>query len=330
MSKKYVIVGLGSIGRRHLSNLAAVGESDFIAVTRGRCALPTEGLPHYQTVADLASALRYRPDAVLVCNPTALHLPLAMQAAAAGCHIFLEKPISHRIDGVDELVALAEANRLRVQVGFQFRYHPVLQQIGKQIASGAIGEVQSAHVHWGEYLPGWHPWEDYKDSYAARTDLGGGVVLTLCHPFDYLRMLLGEVKSVYGMTSSRSNLAIETEDVAFANLRFESGALASIYLDYVERPAQHKLLVVGDKGKISWNNADGAAVLYDQTGKQHTVLRPRADFERNTMFVEEMKDFVAMVKTKKTPICTLDDGVQALRIALAVKASAAQRREIVL
>ena len=328
MSKKYVIVGLGSIGRRHLKNLAAVGESEFITVTRGRCALPTDDLPDYHIERDLASALQQQPAAVLICNPTALHLPLARQAAEAGCHIFLEKPISHTAEGIAEFVALTKAKEVQVQVGFQFRYHPILQQIKVAIAEGQIGKVQSAHVHWGEYLPAWHPWEDYRNSYSARKDLGGGVVLTLCHPFDYLRMLLGEVESVYGMTSSRSNLQIETEDVAFANLRLQSGALASVYLDYVERPPQHNLLIIGDEGKIAWDNADGAATVYGKKGEVITTFTPAADFERNTMFKGEMEDFVAMVREGKTPLCTLEDGVKALNIALAIKESARQRKEI--
>ncbi|MFK7937086.1 MAG: Gfo/Idh/MocA family protein [Saprospiraceae bacterium] len=328
--KKYVIVGLGSIGRRHLKNLAALGETGFIAVTRGRCALPTDDLPPYQVESDLTSALKHQPDAVLICNPTALHLPLAKQAVEAGCHVFLEKPISHHAEGVAEFTELVKVKNARVQVGFQFRYHPILRQIRDLINAGKIGTVQSAHVHWGEYLPAWHPWEDYKESYSARADLGGGVVLTLCHPFDYLRMLLGEVESVYGMTSSRSNLQIETEDVAFANLRFQSGALASVYLDYVERPPQHNLLIIGDDGKIAWDNADGAATIYGKQGEVIKELKPDMDFERNTMFMGEMEDFVALVKHGETPNCTLEDGVQALNITLAVKKSASLRQEIVL
>lgn len=327
---KYIIVGLGSIGRRHLKNLAAVGESEFIAVTRGTCPLPTDELPSYKIERDIESALRHQPDAVLICNPTALHLPTAKQAVEAGCHVFLEKPISHNLDGMEAFQQLVKEKNARIQVGFQFRYHPILQQIRDLVTAETIGKVISAHVHWGEFLPGWHPWEDYKESYSARADLGGGVVLTLCHPFDYLRMLLGEVESVYAMTSSRSNLNIETEDVAFANLRFQSGALGMVYLDYVERPPQHNLLIVGDRGKIVWDNVDGAAVVYGEKGEVIQELRPAADFERNSMFIEEMKDFVAMVKDNQTPACTLDDGIQALKIALAVKASANQRKEIVL
>lgn len=326
--KKYVIVGLGSIGRRHLKNLAAVGETEFIAVTRGLCPLPTDDLPPYKTEKNLSNALAHQPDAVLICNPTALHLPMAKQAIEAGCQVFLEKPISHDMEGVEAFFDLVNTQQARVQVGFQFRYHPVLQHIKKIIEGGEIGKVISAHVHWGEYLPGWHPWEDYKQGYAARADLGGGVVLTLCHPFDYLRMLLGEVDSVYAMTASQSNLEIETEDVSMASLRFRSGALGMIYLDYVERPPQHTLQIIGDEGKIVWDNADGIAVVYGSDGKVAKRLKPSANFERNKLFISEMQDFVDMVKNNQASACTLDDGIQALKITLAVKESAKTRKEI--
>ena len=94
-----------------------------------------------------------------------------------------------------------EQNHSQVLVGFQFRFHPGLQQVKKLLDEGAIGKPISAHAHWGEYLPDWHPWEDYKQGYAARPELGGGVVLTLSHPLDYLRWLLGEVESLSAFTS---------------------------------------------------------------------------------------------------------------------------------
>jgi predicted dehydrogenase len=96
----------------------------------------------------------------------------------------------------------------------------------------AIGRPISARSHWGEYLPAWHPWEDYRDSYSARADLGGGVVLTLCHPFDYLRWFFSEIESLSAETARSDALGLNVEDFAEAILAFKDGPYASVHLDY--------------------------------------------------------------------------------------------------
>ena len=143
---------------------------------------------------------------MLVANPTALHLDIAIPAAEAGCAILLEKPISNSLERLDNFQSAVTKSGAKVLVAFQFRHHPGLLQAKKLIVDGEIGRVVSAHVHFGEYLPAWHPWEDYRQGYAARADLGGGVVLTQCHSLDYLPWLVGEVKSVWGMMDKISDL----------------------------------------------------------------------------------------------------------------------------
>ncbi len=100
-------------------------------------------------------------------------MSVALPAAAAGAHLLIEKPIAPTLEEIPALAAALEANEKQVLVGFHFRQHPVLKQIKSILDSGELGRVYSAHAHW-EYLPAWHPWEDYRRSYAARKDLGGG------------------------------------------------------------------------------------------------------------------------------------------------------------
>lgn len=328
---KILLVGLGSIGRRHLKNLAALGVPQLAAVTRQRCALPQGELPPFLSFENLESALTWRPDAAFVCNPTAFHLKTAREAARAGCHLFLEKPVSHTLEGLDELTELVEKQGLKTQVGFQFRFHPVFQKIKKAVERGDIGRVVSAHAHWGEYLPGWHPWEDYRASYSAREDLGGGVVLTLCHPFDYLRWMLGEAEVVSAVGGQLSDLEMNTEDVALVSLRFESGAVGSVYLDYVSRPAKHTLQIVGTKGRIEWDADFGSAKIYrssyssddskssDERALRFETISPGKFFERNELFLAEVADFLNCIRNDRAPACDLNDGIRALEIALAAK-----------
>jgi len=303
------MVGLGSAGRRHLRNLRALGCDNLHLLRTHRSTLPDDDLTGMPTHTDLVAALAQGPAGVVIATPSSLHLEAAIPAANAGCHLFIEKPISHTLEGIDSLRQAVASGGAGVLTGFQFRHHPGLRRIQSFLAKGLVAPPIQAQVHWGEYLPNWHPWEDYRQSYAARADLGGGVVLTLCHPFDYLRWLLGEVVEVSAVTANSGQLGIEVEDTADISLRFASGSVAQVHLDYLEQPGSHRLSVSGSSGVLEWQP-------------------DRSD--RDTIFLEEMRHFLACVAGREQPVCTLDDGIAALRIALAVRQSAAEGRAIAL
>ncbi|MFZ2095287.1 MAG: Gfo/Idh/MocA family oxidoreductase [Anaerolineales bacterium] len=319
---KFLIAGFGSIGRRHFHNLLTLGERDIVLYHTHHSTLPDDELSDFPVETDLRIALAYNPDAVIVSNPTALHLDVAIPAAQCGCHLLIEKPISHSMARVDELLQAIEENHNKVLVGFQFRFHPGLQKIKKLLAANSIGEPLSVHAHWGEYLPNWHPWEDYKQAYAARPELGGGVILTLSHPLDYLRWLLGEIESISAFTSQKG-LKLPVDDMAEIFLRFNNNVLGSVHLDYLQRPASHWLEIIGSRGTIRWDNSDGivhlAQVNQDGNTNMWQDFPPPIDFERNNMFLDELRHFLAVIKGKTKPVCSMQDGIMALRLALAAR-----------
>jgi len=319
---KYLIAGLGSIGRRHFRNLLTLGERDILLYRTHQATLPDDELAGFPVEIDLDAALACRPDAVIISNPTSLHLDIAIPAAHCGCHILLEKPISHSMERVEELEQAVQQNEVKVLVGFQFRFHPGLQKVKQLLEQGAIGEPLSARAQWGEYLPNWHPWEDYMQGYAARPDLGGGVVLTLSHPLDYMRWFLGDVESLWGLTS-HLGLNMPVEDLAEIGLRFDNGAIGSLHLDYDQRPTTHTLEIIGTRGTIRWDNADGitrlASVGQDDKASPWRDFLPPEGFERNQMFLDELRHFRDVLHAEAEPVCTLQDGIQALRLALAAR-----------
>jgi predicted dehydrogenase len=188
--------------------------------------------------------------------------------------------------------------------------------------SGAIGRPISARAVWGEYLPDWHPWEDYRQSYSARSDLGGGVLLTLSHPFDYLRWFFGDVGAVMGAAQQSGALDVDVEDTADVLLSFRSGVTASVHLDYHQRPAEHHLTVVGTRGTLRWDNRTGETRWWPAADSSWQSRPAPQGFERNDMFIEEMRHFVDVAEGRAEPVCTLSDGTQALRVALAARQSA--------
>lgn len=329
---KFLIAGLGSIGRRHMRNLIALGEKDIVLYRTRKATMPEDDLAGFPQETDLQLALdKHKPDAVIVSNPTSLHLDVAIPAAEAGCSLLLEKPLSHSMDRIDELESALKKGGGRVVVGFQFRFHPGMMKAKQLIADGEIGRVISAHVHFGEYLPAWHPWEDYRQGYAARADMGGGVVLTQCHSLDYLPWLVGKVESVWGFTAKLSDLEVDVEDTAKIGLRFENGALGSIHLDYNQQPPAHYFEVIGTKGSLQWNLSDGATRIYRavEVGKKAwDVYQPSPAFERNVMFMDEMKHFIAVARGEVESSCPLEEGIRVMRLATAVKESSATGRVV--
>ncbi|RLD06319.1 MAG: hypothetical protein DRI56_08170 [Chloroflexota bacterium] len=322
---KFLIVGFGSIGRRHFRNLLSLGYEDIIFYRSHKSSLECDELEGFPVETSLESALAHEPDAVVVSNPTALHLDVAIPAAKAGCHILLEKPISHNMNRVAELQEAAEKSGSRILMGFQYRFHPGLRRIKRWLAQEAIGRPLSARVHWGEYLPNWHPWENYQESFSARADLGGGVLLTLSHPLDYLRWLLGEIDSVWAYLGYNSDLELNgVEDTAEIGFRFTNGVTGSLHLNYVQRPPSHWLEIIGTEGTIRWNAETGVAKCYNIEEKTWEEFPLRANFERNDLYISEMKHFVAVVMGQFVPICSLEDGVAVQKIVQGAKQSSEQ------
>jgi len=333
---KYLIAGLGSVGRRHMRNLIALGEKDIVLLRTRKATLPDDELAGYPVETDLREALKkHKPDAVIVANPTSLHLETAVPAAEAGCHILLEKPISGSSVELSQLEAAVQKSGSKVLVAFQFHFHPGLMRAKQLISNGEIGRIISAHVHFGEYLPAWHPWEDYRQGYAARSDLGGGVVLTQCHSLDYLPWLVGKVKSVWGFTGKISDLEVDVEDTAEIGLRFESGALGNLHLDFNQQPPAHRFEIIGTKGTIKWDLSDGTTRIYRASAESLAISTGRdikaggeweayplpEGWERNVMFLDQMKHFVDVIHGKAEPTCPLEAGVRVQHLVEAIHKS---------
>ncbi len=327
---KFLIVGMGSIGRRHMRNLINLGETDIILLRTHHSTLPDDDLTSYPTETSLEKALSHRPDAVIVSNPTSLHIDIAIPAALAGCHLLLEKPISHSMDRVEELHQSVEIGGGKVLVGYQYRFHPGLQKVKEILMDGTIGRPLSVRAHWGEYLPSWHPWEDYHLSYSARADLGGGVILTLSHPLDYLRWLFGDVSEVWAFSGTLGDLDLKIEDTAEIGLRFSNGVLGSVHLDYNQQPPNHYLKLIGTEGSLIWEYTHGGVKLFSIEGDEWQTIPIPANYERNDMFVAEMNHFTSLIQDKEKSFCSLLDGVRALELVIAAKQSANKGKKIYL
>ena len=326
---RFLIIGCGSIGQRHVKNLLALGVNDIIAFDpepmRREAVASTMKVV---TVEDLSAAWRLGPQVCVIAAPSSLHIPIALDAARRGCHLFIEKPLSHTWEGVQALLELARQANLITLVACNLRFHPGLRIVRRLLSDGAVGRIVAARVEVGQYLPDWHPTEDYRRGYSARRELGGGIILDAIHEIDYSRWLLGEVASAVCMSDKLSHLEIDTEDTAALLLRFASGALGEIHLDYVQRVYSRTCQIIGEEGTIHWDFSAGQVRFYSAHERRWKVFENPARWQINQMYIDEMAHFLKCIAGDEAPESDVRDGAKVLQIALAAKASAVEKRWI--
>lgn len=320
---RWLVIGCGSIGKRHIENLLALQAGEVLAVdVRADRRNEVETRFGIKTLEHLEEAWRLRPDVALITVHTRLHVPLALQAAEHKCHLFVEKPLSDRMDDVDRLLQIVRERNLITLVGCNMRFHPGLRRVKKLLEEGALGRVVSARVEVGQYLPDWHPQEDYRNGYSARASLGGGVILDAIHEIDYIRWMLGDVETVSCFAGKLSRLEIETEDTAALLLRFTNGAIGEIHLDYVQRAYSRTCQIIGDEGTVRWDYTTGEVRWYSSSTGKWEVFKDSAGWEPNQMYKDEMQHFQRCLAGVEAPVLDLIQGAEVLKVALAAKNSA--------
>lgn len=322
---RFLLLGCGSIGKRHLGNLQQLGVRDLAAfdpvAERRHEAQERFGCTVH---ADLDEAFAAKPRVVLVCTPTRFHLEHALRAARQGCHLFIEKPVAEDPATVGELAAELRQRGLVSLVGCNFRFHPGLQLVRELLAQNTAGRVVTARAQFGQYLPDWHPWEDYRQGYSARQDLGGGVILDRIHELDYLTWLLGDATAVTALVGHLSHLEISTEDTAEILLRFRSGAFGSVHLDYVRRTYDCALEIVGDAGTIQWRYQDHEVRWHTAAGKKWES-RQWPGYDGNLMYLDELRHFLRALAGLEPSLQDVAAAARVLTLAYAIKQAALNR-----
>lgn len=326
---KVLFAGMGSVGQRHLKNLSYILDGRLTAmayrttnhdhvivdgvISEGKSLKKTYGLKIFY---DLDEALAQHPEAVFITNPSALHIPAALKAAGAGAHIFLEKPISHNLDGVDELEDLIKKKDLKLMVGYQTRFHPGYRQAKQILNERTYGKVVSAEFRWETYLPDHHPYEDYRQGYAAKKDLGGGVVLGLIHDLDLIWSFFGQPDQIRDARKS-TVLDMDVEDTVTAKLEFQNFT-AGLFLSYAQKKERRCFRITFEQARLECDFQNGIFCVLDHAGNVISNEEYR-DFKRNDLFVNELKEFLSAIKEDRQPVISFQDGKESLILALRIK-----------
>jgi len=325
-----MIVGLGSIGRRHLANVRKeLPHARIVVVSRTGAVHPDAAMAD-RVVTCLQDVADETPQCAIIAGPASEHVTAALALARQGVHLLVEKPLSHTLDGVAELIAECDSRGLVLMPGYTLRFIPSLGILQQALQEGRIGRLLVARAEVGQYLPDWRPGTDYRQSVSARAELGGGAVLELSHEIDYLCWLAGDVKRVTALISKVSDLEMDVEDAAEIAVEFHSGALGSISLNMLARPGGRFCRLVGENGTLEWDALRSETRLYSAESKTWTLLSEPGGMGRNDMYRDELHHFLDCVRGLDTPRLTAADGLRALQVVVAVKQSARESRTVTL
>jgi predicted dehydrogenase len=293
---KALIFGAGSIGERHINNLLQLGCSAVIVYRQRNLPLRNVDEKKITIVTSLDEALLLKPDFAVICSPTAQHAQQTLFCIQQGIPVLVEKPLSNTLSDLQVLKQAIKEKGTLVHVGYMMRFHPLLQFVKNGLNENKWGKLIYIRTYWGEYLPNWHPWEDYRISYAAKKELGGGAALTLSHDIDLVNWLVASpLKKSCTMHSFASSLEVEVDSAADIQLAFENQVQAHVHVNFFQKTARREYQI----------ECEDASLLFDFflhrltiTTPQETTVKDLPSFDRNDMFLAQSQYFVDLITHK--------------------------------
>jgi predicted dehydrogenase len=322
---KIAVIGLGSIGRRHLGNLHSIGVEEVRAYdeTATQRAAAAAQFPAARVTATLDAALDGVACAV-VCTPPASHLDIARLAASRGAHLMIEKPLAGSSEGLEDFLRSCDERGLRVLTAYNWRYWPPMLFVERLLKEGRIGAVRAGRTEYAYHLSTRYPGQDYRRFYMADAKQGGGCLLDESHAIDYMRWLLGEIVEVSAVVDRVSSLEISTDDLADLTVRFASGAVGGIHMNLFAWNVHSHLELMGEEGVIQWRRFENEIRVFDPKANRWEIYPFGGQL--NDMYVEEARHFLACVRGEVSPRCDGWDGFKTMRVIDAARRAAAERR----
>lgn len=322
---RIVVSGFGSIGQRHLKNLRALGIKHLAFADPKPDPDVLKEISGVEEFSSLDEALNtFKPTAVIISTPTKLHARQAVMAAKSGAHLFIEKPLSHSLEHLDELERIVKEKKLTTMVACNMRFHAGPRTVKKLIDIGAIGEILSIHIHAGSYLPRWRRKTPYKESYSADPEQGG-VLLDCIHEIDLALFYGGAASLKYAGVIPAASIGLNVDGEANLLLKYESGAVGTLFLSFIQPTWRRGCRIVGKKGTIEWElrsppgiphekDDDPSVRLYGEDGILKESFPGESD--RDQPYKDEMEEFLSAIERGKPSSAPLKDGMESLTIAL--------------
>jgi predicted dehydrogenase len=320
MTQRVLIVGYGSIGRRHLRIVRESSPQSDVRVLRRELGATAEGADG--CFSSLDDALAFAPQVAIIANPAPFHVQIALTLARQGCHLLVEKPLSDKPEGVSELLAAAEDCGVVLQVAYNLRFSPSLRDFRQLVRSGRIGRILSIRCETGQHLETWRPGTDYRLGVSAKREFGGGVLLELSHELDYLRWIFGDIDWVGAWMSRQSALKINVEDTAHLLLGVRNnraavnacGPVVSLSLDFLRRDTTRRCVAIGEVGSLAWDGIAGSVKLFGGGGGAESEVLSEHPPVRDETYREQWRHFLSCIENKSSPLVGGRDGLAVLEL----------------
>lgn len=288
---KIIFFGLGSVGSRHAKILLENFDYDIFAFRTKKGGQKEHNLSKIKEIHSWDEAEEIKPDVAFITNPTFLHIDMAIRCAKSDIKLFIEKPIGHSLEGLDSLLDEAGKKDLVSYVAYNLRFHPVIKYL-KQYLNAK--RVYHASVYNSSYLPNWRSDQDYRVSYSASANQGGGVILDLSHEFDYIEYLFGSIRDIKGRFGKTSSLEVDCEDFLDAGVKAENTEV-NLHLDFLSFHAERTIKIDYEGGFILADLLSSRIKLVE--GKTHFLKSFKADIDDT--YKEQAKYFFENVNNSK-------------------------------
>lgn len=306
-----LVVGCGSIGKRHINNLIKLNNIESVFVyTKNKNCLKELDLDNKSKIRTINNLSDIKPDFAIIANETYKHIGTAISLAERGVNLFIEKPLSHSLKKTDTLLKIVKEKDLKVFVAYNLRFLKAMEFIKEQISKKSIGDLYFARIEVGQYLPQWRPDKDYRDSYSASKIRGGGAALDLSHEIDYMRYLFGEPGNWKVIKAKVSDLEIDSEDIFEGIYLYDNNFICNVHMDYLQLNKKREIRIVGSKGEIICDFIKNKITV----NNKNRVINGKKMFDINKTYTDELIHFIESIKKDTEPVITLEDGIKVLML----------------
>lgn len=318
---RFLILGCGSIGQRHIKNLSSLYPKSIIHVFDINQKIILNLIKTLNVVSVPEDSLdKFSYDCVFICTPPSTHISLAIRALNTNSNLFIEKPLSSNSKQIKKLKKIASQKRKNVFVGYNFRFNKSINKLRKIIKQKKMGNLVYASAYFGQYLPDWRKNQDYSKNYSARKDLGGGIVHDSSHEIDYLRWLIGEPISVQSSLVYATSLKTDTEAIAEIILKFKNNLISHVHLDFLRRNYKRTIELLFENGVVHWSFLDSEIQIFNAKNKTSKIIKVKENI--NDMYKEETKHIIKCIRlSDKSSIIDLENGIRTFHICEAIKQS---------
>jgi predicted dehydrogenase len=326
---KLLVIGIGSIGKRHIKNAISIGISpnNIVALDKRDDRIEdARSLGITKLYKDFNLALKEDFHAAIICSPSSMHIEQSLKLAKNNKHILIEKPLDSKLEGANELLNITKSNNLTIMIAYIFRFSPAIKFIKEKLNANSIGKIFYFRGEFSEYLPDWHPYEDYRSFYMASKEQGGGSILDQCHIMDLAHYLIGEFDSVKAFNKKISNLEIKADDFSELIVQHKNGVISSIHTDIFGRDHKKYIEIKGELGNIYWDFYENQVTIYNSKDRKSEIYNNFSN-DFNNCYIEELETFINTFIQKKKSIIPLEHGIDTLRLILASEKSEKSKKE---